>query len=143
MNRRNLRTLGPLLAILALLLMQQLGVLHRYAHGQGAAQWVGLGSIQAGTTATPTAATKAGVPTSSLAVLSLGASDGGNLPAHESTQCGLLDHLCTGDAVAPALLTLPVCLLAAAVFVFFSRRVWGLQFFAFQARAPPALSFNR
>ena len=139
MNRRNLRTLGPLLAILALLLMQQLGVLHRYAHGQGAAQWVGLGSIQAGAKG----AAKAGVPTSSLTGLPLGASEGGNLPAHEATQCGLLDHLCTGDTVAPALRTLPVCLLAAAVFVFFSRRVWGAQFFAFHARAPPTLSFNR
>ena len=112
-----LRTLRPLLVILALLLMQQLGMLHRYAHGPLGAR--------------------------SVATLQTEAGDIGSLPVHDATQCGLLDHLCTGDGAAPGAIFLVLALALGAAIIFYGVSYRGMPELAFQARAPPSLPFNR
>ena len=118
----NLQRLRPLLLILALLLMQQLGMLHRYAHAP-------LGS-------SAVAALQADVGGA------VDATDMGSLPAHDATQCGLLDHLCTADGVASGIWLQPVALAVVVVLVFHG---WGIVQAlnpVFQARAPPSHSFH-
>lgn len=111
MHALSLRTL---LAIFALLLMQQGGLLHRYVHG---------GSGVAG----------------ALMQQSEGSAAHSGLLAHDASLCGMLDHLCTGDALvatslaglAPTVLAMPRPLLRAGVAL--------VRAVPFEARAPPVI----
>jgi hypothetical protein len=100
-------------SLLALLLLQQLGLGHRYAHAQ---RLEGMGSVSAS---------------------SFESSSG--LLVHDSGLCVLLDHLAAGDAHTPPV---PL-LLAIAFLAFSYLSVLAGHFIArwaalFQARGPPA-----
>lgn len=122
-----LRTLRPLLLILALLLMQQVGTLHRYAHlplgDAGSASWQS--------------------DHSELALEHpVGVHAGNLLPGHDTSLCGLLDHLCTGDALVPGFPALAGGLVVNAVIAWLGTRIFYASFSAFQARAPPVSSLS-
>lgn len=77
---------GAWLLLSAVLLVQQLGWQHRYAHGAG---WAHPTTAQA---------QRAEAPGQSVAL---------GLPEHSDDACALLDHLCLGDAHAAPTLALP------------------------------------
>jgi hypothetical protein len=104
-----------LLALLALLLLQQLGLVHRYAHA---------GSLQ-------------GTAPEVAAVRLLQAEPTG-LPEHEAGACGLLDHLCIGDALSLPSLVMATGLLTAGHFLRLSRDFIARRTALFEARGPPA-----
>lgn len=72
--------------VLALLWLQQVGLVHRYAHGT-----------------LPAAA-----PVASRVAGTLPPGDTAGLPAHDKLVCLVLDQLCIGDAVPLAAVSLPM-----------------------------------
>ena len=106
-----------LLALFALLLIQQLGLGHRYEHA---------------------GASSAFVASEHAAQSTLAQGEAGSLPEHGEGICGLLDHLCVGDLLwlAPAL---PACGQLALALVFFLAVGFNPRWTAaFQARGPPS-----
>ena len=107
-----------LLALLGLLLIQQLGLGHRYEHAGASSAFPASAEHAARSTAAQ--------------------GDAGSLPEHDEGICGLLDHLCVGDLLwlAPAL---PACGQLALALVFFLAVGFTPRLTAaFQARGPPS-----
>ena len=109
-----------LVAVLALLLMQQAGLVHRYVHG-------------AGTLGISPALISASLPGAHT--------DGfGTLPEHDSSLCELLDHLCTADAPPGSAHVAATPLVAMALLAWFASQRRFRPSLAYGARAPPCVS---
>lgn len=105
--------------VLALLWLQQLGLMHRYAHVAG-----------------PVVASAASLAAAGAAQ----ASDVGALPAHDKPVCLVLDQLCMADAVPLASLALPAAVPVAALVLWVRPFAVFPALVAFLARGPPLFS---
>ena len=126
----SLRRTSWLGLLLALLLMQQLGLGHRYAHN---------GLVTAGKVV-GNAAVSSAVNAVDISTELRVDSGFGSLPAHDKPLCVLLDQLCTAGTLQSQPFVLPALPLAGVSIQRLSRTFTVRWAAPFQARGPPVIS---